>query len=44
MNDYVSEQFAGRIWIKLANNTQKLVKLCSGTEVGYVLLNTFALK
>ena len=43
-NGCVSEQFAGRIWIKLANNTQKLVKLCSGTEVGYVLLNTFALK
>jgi hypothetical protein len=40
----VSEHFTGRIWIKLANNTPKLVKLCSGTEVGYVLLNTFSLK
>ena len=41
---YISEQFAGRVWIKLANKTTKLVKLCSGTEVGYVLLNTFSLK
>ena len=43
-NGYVSEQFSGRIWLKLANNTQKLLKLCSGAEVGYILLNTFALK
>ena len=41
---YISEQFSGRVWVKLANNSPKIIKLHAGLEVGYILLNTIALK
>ena len=41
---YISEQFSGRVWVKLANHSPKIIKLYAGSEVGYILLNTIALK
>ena len=41
---YISEQFSGRLWVKLANHSPKIIKLYAGSEVGYILLNTIALK
>ena len=41
---YISEQFSGSVWVKLAKNSPKIIKLHAGFEVGYILLNTIALK
>ena len=40
---YVSETFTGRIMLKLANYKSDIIKLCEGTEVGFVIVNTFSL-
>ena len=40
---YISEMFTGRIMLKLANYKSDIIKLCEGTEVGFVIVNTFSL-
>ena len=38
---YISEMFTGRIMLKLANYKSDIIKLSEGTEVGFVIVNTF---
>ena len=40
---YISELFSGRIVVKLANYKSEKIKLSSGTEIAYIILNTFSL-
>ena len=40
---YISELFSGRIVVKLANYKSERIKLSCGTEVAYIILNTFSL-
>ena len=40
---YISELFSGRIVVKLANYKSERIKLHGGTEVAYIILNTFSL-
>ena len=40
---YISELFSGRIVVKLANYKSERIKLPGGTEVAYIILNTFSL-
>ena len=40
---YISEMFTGRVLLKLANYKSDTIKLCEGTEVGFVIVNTFSL-
>ena len=40
---YISELFSGRIVVKLANYKSERIKLRGGTEVAYIILNTFSL-
>ena len=40
---YISELFSGRIVVKLANYKSERIKLSGGTEVAYIILNTFSL-
>ena len=40
---YISELFSGRIVVKLANYKSERIKLRGGTEVAYLILNTFSL-
>ena len=40
---YISELFSGRIIVKLANYKSEKIKLSSGTEIAYIILNTFSL-
>ena len=40
---YISELFSGRIVVKLANYKSERIKLSCGTEVAYMIVNTFSL-
>ena len=40
---YISELFSGRVVVKLANYKSETIKLSCGTEVAYVIVNTFSL-
>ena len=40
---YISENFKGRILLKLANYSSKTIKLDSGTPVGYIVMQPFSL-
>ena len=40
---YISELFNGRVVVKLANYKSKTIKLSCGTEVAYIIVNTFSL-
>ena len=40
---YISELFTGRVLLKLANYKSETIKLCEGTEVGFITVNTFPL-
>ena len=40
---YISDLFIGRVVLKLANFKGERIKLCSGTEVAYIIVNTFSL-
>ena len=40
---YISDMFTGRVVLKLANYKSDTIKLCEGTEVGFVIVNTFSL-
>ena len=40
---YISEMFTGRIMLKLANYKSDIIKLSEGTEVGFLIVNTFSL-
>ena len=40
---YISELFSGRIVVRLANYKSEQIKLSCGTEVAYIILNTFSL-
>ena len=40
---YISENFSGRVKLKLTNYNSKSVKLTSGTPVGYLVLQSYSL-
>ena len=40
---YISEMFTGRVFLKLANYKSDTIKLCGGSEVGFVIINSFSL-
>ena len=40
---YISELFNGRVVVKLANYKSKMIKLSYGTEVAFIIVNTFSL-
>ena len=40
---YISENFSGRVILKLTNYNSKSVKLTSGTPVGYLVLQSYSL-
>ena len=40
---YISELFTGRIVIKVGNYKSEKIKLSCGTEIAYLILNTFSL-
>ena len=40
---YISELFSGRILVKLANYRGETIRLFAGTEVGFVIVNTFSM-
>ena len=40
---YISEMFTGRIMMKLTNYKSDIIKLSEGTEVGFLIVNTFSL-
>ena len=40
---YISELFNGRVVVKLANYKNETIKLSGGTEIAYIILNTFSL-
>ena len=40
---YISKMFTGSVLLKLANYKSDKKKLCEGTEVGFVIVNTFSL-
>ena len=40
---YISELFSGRVVVKHANYKSERIKLSCGTEVAYIILNTFSL-
>ena len=39
----ISEPFSGRVVLKLANYKSERIKISCGTEVAYIMLNTFSL-
>ena len=41
---YISENFKGRIVLKLANYSSKIIQLQSGTPIGYLVLQPFSLE
>ena len=41
---YVSENYKGRILLKLANYSSKIIQLQSGTPIGYLVLQPFSLE
>ena len=40
---YISELFTGRIAVKVGNYKSEKIKLSCGTEIAYIILNTFSL-
>ena len=40
---YKLDMFTGRIMLKLANYKSDIIKLSEGTEVGFLIVNTFSL-
>ena len=40
---YISELFTGWVLLKLANYTGETIKLCGGSEVGFIIINSFSL-
>ena len=40
---YISELFSGRVHVKLTNHKSETVRLCGGTEVGFIIVNSFSL-
>ena len=40
---YISENYKGRVVVKLANHSGKTFKLQSGTSVGYIVLTPYSL-
>ena len=40
---YITELFNGRVVVKLANYKNEAIKLSCGTEIAYIILNTFSL-
>ena len=40
---YISELFSGRVHVKLANYKSEPVQLFGGTEVGFIIVNSFSL-
>ena len=40
---YISDLFTGRIVLKLANYTGEKTGLCSGSEMGFLIINSFSL-
>ena len=41
---YISTNYKGRVLVKLANYSGKIVKLQSGTPVGYIVLTPYSLE
>ena len=41
---YVSENYKGRILLKLANYSSKIIQLQSGTHIGYLVLQPYSLE
>ena len=41
---YVSENYKGRILLKLANYSSKIIQLQSGTPIGYLVLQPYSLE
>ena len=40
---YITELFNGRVVVKLVNYKNEAIKLSCGTEIAYIVLNTFSL-
>ena len=40
---YISELFNGRVVVKFANYKNEIIKITCGTEIAYIILNTFSL-
>ena len=40
---YITDLFNGRVVVKLANYRNETIKLSCGTEIAYIILNTFSL-
>ena len=40
---YISELFTGRVVLKLVNYTGEKIRLCGGSEVGFIIINSFSL-
>ena len=41
---YISGNYKGRVLVKLANYSGKIMKLNSGTPVGYIVLTPYSLE
>ena len=41
---YINTNYRGRIVVKLINYNSKKIKLCSGTPVGYIVMQPFSLQ
>ena len=41
---YISENYKGRILLKLANYSSKIIQLQSGTPIGYLVLQPYSLE
>jgi dUTPase len=41
---YISSNYKGRVLVKLANYSGKIIKLQSGTPVGYIVLTPYSLE
>ena len=40
---YISELFTGRVVLKLVNYMGEKIRLCGGSEVGFLIINSFSL-
>ena len=41
---YIDTNYRGRVSVKLVNYTSKKIKMCSGTSVGYIVIQPFSLQ
>ena len=41
---YIDTNYRGRVSVKLVNYTSKKIKMCSGTSVGYIVMQPFSLQ